>query len=192
MMWPAGIMRRSRFRPWQLSRSVRGSGSGALGGALAGAPCGLTECGPLGRCEHSAALLAGAGGGAALGLAGRFSREPRRMVPRSKTPANGTPAKGSHNKIERRLQMKYPKPSKSLDIINSDRIWEFARACYNTNSMQELLDAREGDVDPVDLRAWGITVGEWRQAVNIALQWMEDQRARKFFGQEWQEDAGEE
>lgn len=45
----------------------------------------------------------------------------------------------------------------------------FAAACYNDNSAQELLDSLDAQPDPADEKAWDLKPGEWRGAIVAAL-----------------------
>ena len=46
----------------------------------------------------------------------------------------------------------------------------FAEACYDTNTIQELKDSLKGPADKTDCKTWGISAGEWRRQINIALE----------------------
>jgi hypothetical protein len=48
----------------------------------------------------------------------------------------------------------------------------FASACYNDNSVDELLDALVPDVqaDETDCKEWGISAEEWRDAISAACE----------------------
>ena len=49
----------------------------------------------------------------------------------------------------------------------------FAAACYNQNTIEELNEARDqasrGIVDRADIREWGITPDQWVECVEFAL-----------------------
>ena len=46
----------------------------------------------------------------------------------------------------------------------------FAEACYNQNSIEELIDAlRDGIVDQTDCDTWKISHQEWRDAICDAI-----------------------
>jgi hypothetical protein len=48
---------------------------------------------------------------------------------------------------------------------------EFAAACYEENSMEELsLPHTPSDADEADMREWKITAQEWSNAIEAALQ----------------------
>jgi hypothetical protein len=50
------------------------------------------------------------------------------------------------------------------------RQWErFAEACYDQNTVEELLQALHAPADGDDCREWGITTHEWRHAIAAAL-----------------------
>lgn len=47
---------------------------------------------------------------------------------------------------------------------------EFAMACYDMNSIEELEACHaSGDADDTDCAEWGITADEWSQAIEAAL-----------------------
>lgn len=46
----------------------------------------------------------------------------------------------------------------------------FAEACYNTNSVSELEEARAGNADRTDCAAWNITPEQWRAEILLALE----------------------
>jgi len=50
------------------------------------------------------------------------------------------------------------------------RLDGFAAACYETNTVDELIDFNTAAPDPVDMETWGITPDEWRQAARAALE----------------------
>jgi hypothetical protein len=60
-------------------------------------------------------------------------------------------------------------------VSSDERVDRFAHACYDTNSTDELLEALKCHADATDCREWGLTPGEWEQAVRIALQWKQDE-----------------
>jgi hypothetical protein len=45
----------------------------------------------------------------------------------------------------------------------------FAAACFNQNSIPELLEGLSDGPDLVTCKTWGITLGEWRDAIYAAL-----------------------
>lgn len=45
----------------------------------------------------------------------------------------------------------------------------FAVACYNDNTINELEEVLSDSVCDTDCRAWGISMDEWRDAINAAL-----------------------
>jgi len=46
----------------------------------------------------------------------------------------------------------------------------FAAACYEQNSVCELIDALTGpSADPLDCKEWRITPTQWRAAIEMAL-----------------------
>jgi hypothetical protein len=46
----------------------------------------------------------------------------------------------------------------------------FAAACYNDNSVEELVTALAGPADEADMKAWGLTAEEWREGIELALE----------------------
>ena len=46
---------------------------------------------------------------------------------------------------------------------------EFAIACYNYNSLDELKEAASSDAGATDCRVWGINEQQWRSAIEAAL-----------------------
>uniref|UniRef100_A0A6M3XLQ7 Uncharacterized protein n=1 Tax=viral metagenome TaxID=1070528 RepID=A0A6M3XLQ7_9ZZZZ len=46
----------------------------------------------------------------------------------------------------------------------------FAAACYEQNSIQELLNALMDEPDAADLETWDITAQAWREEIRIALE----------------------
>lgn len=68
--------------------------------------------------------------------------------------------------------MEHPKnPEVEYWKSSDSRMYALADACCNSNSAEELENARNGEPDPVDCKAWGITEGEWITAVTLALNW---------------------
>lgn len=45
----------------------------------------------------------------------------------------------------------------------------FAEACYNDNSLSELIEALDGEASHADCVNWGISTGEWRDSVEMAV-----------------------
>ena len=45
----------------------------------------------------------------------------------------------------------------------------FAAACYDQNSLQELMEALASGPDEQDMAAWGLTEAEWRAQVQQAI-----------------------
>lgn len=59
--------------------------------------------------------------------------------------------------------------SKIIDSIEDKNTYEFAVACYNDNSIEELEGvATPEDADPADCLAWDITPKQWVEAVSAA------------------------
>jgi hypothetical protein len=58
----------------------------------------------------------------------------------------------------------------SKPLPNQNQKWaRFAEACYNQNTVDELLSALHSPADEDDCREWGITPSEWKQAIVDAL-----------------------
>lgn len=51
----------------------------------------------------------------------------------------------------------------------SGRVKEFASACYDQNSIDELRTCLTDGADKSDLAEWDLTVEEWTDAVKAAL-----------------------
>ena len=45
----------------------------------------------------------------------------------------------------------------------------FAEACYDQNSVAELISALAGDADEADMESWDLDADEWRKAIEQAL-----------------------
>lgn len=45
----------------------------------------------------------------------------------------------------------------------------FAVACYNNNSITELLDICHNGSNKTDMRKWGVTVEQWYECIAAAL-----------------------
>jgi hypothetical protein len=54
-------------------------------------------------------------------------------------------------------------------IYGQDPTNNFAVACYEGNSIEELREALRNDADPVDCDQWGISPEEWTNAIEAAL-----------------------
>lgn len=44
----------------------------------------------------------------------------------------------------------------------------FAQACYDQNKLSELNKQWTGKADKTDMKEWGLSVREWKQAVKLA------------------------
>lgn len=54
--------------------------------------------------------------------------------------------------------------------IQNENTKAFAVACYDMNTLAELLEARKGmEADAVDMRTWGLTETQWIEAIEAAL-----------------------
>jgi hypothetical protein len=49
------------------------------------------------------------------------------------------------------------------------KISGFAEACYNTNTIEELIEALASGPDPIDMQDWNLTPELWTEAVKTAL-----------------------
>jgi len=57
-----------------------------------------------------------------------------------------------------------------MEYINKIQENTFAAACYNDNSIEELVAALAMDeADAADCATWGITAAEWRAQIALAL-----------------------
>ncbi|MCZ0926550.1 hypothetical protein L0636_01455 [Halomonas janggokensis] len=59
-----------------------------------------------------------------------------------------------------------------MDMINqlSDgKTKAFAKHCFERHSRDELEDAAKGNPDQAEMKHWGITPGQWEEAVTAAL-----------------------
>ena len=45
----------------------------------------------------------------------------------------------------------------------------FAAACYEQNSMSELLEALENGPDATDMKEWGLSESEWKEQIQLAI-----------------------
>jgi len=45
----------------------------------------------------------------------------------------------------------------------------FAAACYDQNSIEDLVQALSNGPDATDMATWGLTEDEWREQVQLAL-----------------------
>lgn len=57
--------------------------------------------------------------------------------------------------------------------IKTNNVVSFAAACYDTNTIDELKSALQSPADETDCQQWGLTEDEWKNAVKLALKWME-------------------
>jgi hypothetical protein len=46
---------------------------------------------------------------------------------------------------------------------------DFAEACHNQNSRSGLKKALEGKADETDMKTWGLSEAQWREAVKVAI-----------------------
>lgn len=56
---------------------------------------------------------------------------------------------------------------------NKDKVKDFAEACYDQNSLKELKEALTGEADETDMKTWGLTEAQWREAIEVAIIAME-------------------
>jgi hypothetical protein len=65
---------------------------------------------------------------------------------------------------------------KPLDIT----LEGFGAACYDENSIDELLEALEEGVDKTDCKNWGMTEEEWwkgiHDALGVKMFWLEEEK----------------
>ena len=76
------------------------------------------------------------------------------------------------------------------DKYNRDHDNNFAIACYDMNSLDELV-AETGEPDKQDCREWGISGDEWRAAIDAAIrQKIEDGIEDSGFWVSWRDFLG--
>lgn len=56
-----------------------------------------------------------------------------------------------------------------IDQLKDGKTKAFAKHCFETSSPEELDSAAEGSPDQAALEHWGITEGQWEEAVAAAL-----------------------
>ena len=56
-----------------------------------------------------------------------------------------------------------------IDLIKDEQTKQFAEACHDMNSTQELREALLEIPDTVDMKTWGISAEQWREAISAAL-----------------------
>lgn len=57
----------------------------------------------------------------------------------------------------------------TINKIESSRAQQFAIACYDTNDVNQLKNALAAGPDQTDMKTWGISEDEWREAIEAAL-----------------------
>lgn len=63
-----------------------------------------------------------------------------------------------------------------IDQLHEGPTKAFAKHCFEAYSPEELEKAAEGAPDEAQMKHWGITAGEWEEAVTTALA---DHRSRE-------------
>lgn len=58
--------------------------------------------------------------------------------------------------------------SDAIRNIRDDRTRDFAEACYDGNTIEQLEDTTFSP-DEFDMKDWGLTAEQWHEAVNAAL-----------------------
>ncbi|MCB8889905.1 hypothetical protein [Vreelandella malpeensis] len=56
-----------------------------------------------------------------------------------------------------------------IDQLHEGPTKAFAKHCFEAYSPEELEKAAEGAPDEAEMEHWGITAGEWEEAVTTAL-----------------------
>lgn len=56
-----------------------------------------------------------------------------------------------------------------INQLNDGKTKSFAKHCFERHSKDELEEAVKGNPDQAEMKHWGITEGEWEQAVAAAL-----------------------
>ncbi|MGO2241542.1 MAG: hypothetical protein ACTH5D_07285 [Halomonas sp.] len=56
-----------------------------------------------------------------------------------------------------------------IDQLNSGKTKDFAKHCYESSSIDKLRDAIEGQADQAEMAHWGLSEGEWKEAMAAAL-----------------------
>lgn len=56
-----------------------------------------------------------------------------------------------------------------IDQLRDGKTKAFAKHCFENNSPEELNAAAEGHADQAQMEHWGITEGQWEEAVATAL-----------------------
>ncbi|OJA04454.1 hypothetical protein QEN58_09020 [Halomonas alkaliantarctica] len=46
---------------------------------------------------------------------------------------------------------------------------DFAKHCYESSSVDKLREASEGSADQAEMEHWGLTEGQWEEAIVAAL-----------------------
>ncbi len=55
-------------------------------------------------------------------------------------------------------------------MIQMSQETEFKNACYDQNSIEELIEALQAKkADKADMKEWGLTATQWRNAIKTAL-----------------------
>lgn len=56
-----------------------------------------------------------------------------------------------------------------IDQLNNVKTKDFAKHCYESSSVKKLRDAAEGKADQAEMEHWGLTEGQWEEAIATAL-----------------------
>ncbi|MGP9663370.1 hypothetical protein ACT3TY_01900 [Halomonas sp. AOP22-C1-8] len=56
-----------------------------------------------------------------------------------------------------------------IDQLHDGMTKAFAKHCLESSSVEKLRAAAEGKADPAEMKHWGITEGQWEEAVAAAL-----------------------
>lgn len=56
-----------------------------------------------------------------------------------------------------------------IDQLNDGTTKDFAKHCYESSSVEKLRGAAEGSADQAEMEHWGLTEGQWEEAIATAL-----------------------
>lgn len=56
-----------------------------------------------------------------------------------------------------------------IDQLNNVKTKDFAKHCYETSSVEKLRAAAEGKPDHAEMEHWGLSEGQWEEAIATAL-----------------------
>lgn len=56
-----------------------------------------------------------------------------------------------------------------INQLNNVKVKDFAKHCYESSSVERLRAAAEGKADHAEMEHWGLTEGQWEEAIAAAL-----------------------